>query len=230
MTVEAGGWLDPALGEKAGITVLDWRYGLSHPDAKGPDYWHDACGAKARSFPKSKSTIITAGMAIDEWVPPTTPETLKWLCKGLRAGRRENPDVFIAVWLTDPTPELIELGHDGTVDLFIIEGYTHSDPAMGPGLVTGWQNALRRCDGLAKAGLEDKMIFSFGHIDSAARRLGDPKGERLGAAWIRERIVELKQKYPRMPGVAFFESEAPDSPELRELVRACDALSAEFWP
>jgi hypothetical protein len=34
-----------------------------------------------------------------------------------------------------------------------------------------------------------------------------------------------------MPGVAFFQTKSPDSPELRELVRACDRLlSAEFWP
>lgn len=89
--------------------------------------------------------------------------------------------------------------------------------------VASAQEALKHA---RRNGLESKTIFGFGHINGASRR----KGERLSGQWLRERMAELKQRYPQMPGVAFFQNKSPDTPELRELIRACDRLSAEFWP
>jgi hypothetical protein len=50
-------------------------------------------------------------------------------------------------------PPLFELGRDGTADLIIVEGYTHSAADTGPGLTTSWEGAVRRCEMLAKADL-----------------------------------------------------------------------------
>ena len=223
MTIDASGWLDPRLAELAGKTALDWVYGLNHPDARGPSYWRDSCSATARSRPREAPRLVSAGIAVDEWVPPRLPDNERWLAEGLRAGRRDDPQVFIAVWTTDPTPTLIELGRDGTVDLLIVEGYTHS---VTPGLTISWEGALRRCEVLGDAGLLDRTIFSFGHITDRA----NSRGERLQAAWLRQRAEELKRRFPRMPGIAFFQTDDPETPELRELVRACDRLSGELWP
>ena len=33
-----------------------------------------------------------------------------------------------------------------------------------------------------------------------------------------------------MPGVAYYQSDSPDSPELRGLVRHCDTLAGRLWP
>ena len=223
MTIDASGWIDPRLTELAGKTTLDWVYGLNHPYAKGPDYWREVCSTAERGRPKAAPQFISAGIAVDEWVPPAQPSNERWLAEGLRAGRKANPDVFIAVWSTDPTPELLELGKDGTVDLMIVEGYTHS---VEPGLTTSWEGALRRTDAFVEAGLEEKTIFSFGHITDRE----DSGGGHLKGPWLRERAEELKKRYPKMPGVAFFQSVDPDTPELRELVRYCDQLSGELWP
>ena len=223
MTVDASGWLDPRLTEPLGVTALDWVYGLNHPDATGPGYWREVCSSKSRSRPKEDPRFVSAGIAVDEWVPPAQPKNEQWLAEGLRAGRRANPDVFVAVWSTDPTETLLELGKDGTADLIIVEGYTHS---VEPGLTTSWEGALRRTDSFAEAGLLDKTIFSFGHVTDRA----DSRGGHLKGSWLRERAEELKRRYPGMPGVAFFQSTDPDTPELRELVRFCDRLSGELWP
>jgi hypothetical protein len=223
MTIDASGWLDPRLAELAGKTALAWVYGLQHPYATGSEYWRDACSERARLYPQQDSKLIGAGIAIDEWVPPKLPMNEPWLAEGLRAGRKENPDVFIALWTTDPTKTLLELGHDGTLDLIIVEGYTHS---VRPELSTSWEGALRRCDQFAEADLMDKTIFSFGHITDRPNN----RGERLKPAWLAKHADELKKRYPAMPGVAFFQSEDPDTPELRELVRFCDRISGELWP
>jgi hypothetical protein len=223
MTVDASGWLDPRLAKLADKTALDWVYGLNHPFAEGPEYWRDACSVASRSRPKDGPRFVSAGIAIDEWVPPALPNNERWLVEGLRAGKRANPEVFIAVWCTDPTPALIELGRDGTADLIIVEGYTHS---VEPSLTTSWEGGLRRCEALVKAGLEEKTIFCFGHVTDRA----DSRGGRLEPTSIREQAEELRRRYPKMPGVAFFQSTDEDTPELRNLIRSCDRLSAELWP
>jgi hypothetical protein len=228
MTVDASGWFDPRLTEPHGVTALDWVYGLNHPWATGPEYWRHACSDSGRGRPRKNGqpAFISAGMAIDEWVPPALPDNEKWMAQGLRAGRRENPDVFIAIWITDPNQTLIDLGRDGTLDLIIVQGYTHAAAESGPGLTTSWEGGLRRCDALVRGGLEDKTIFCFGHITARA----DARGQRLDGAWIRERAQELKRRYPKMPGIAFYQHGEEESPEFRELVGACDQASGELWP
>ncbi len=223
MTVDASGWLDPRLAELTGKTTLVWAYGLNYPYEDGANYWREVATEKARSRSSADSQFIAAGIAVDEWVPPARPDNEQHLAAGLRAAKRADPNLFIAVWLTDATPALYELARDGTVDLLIIEGYTHS---VEPELSTNWDTALRRCAEAKAAGVMDKTIFCFGHITD---RL-NVRGEHITAASIRQRAQQLKALYPQMPGIAFFQSTDPETPELRELVRACDRISAEMWP
>ncbi|MFM8468786.1 MAG: hypothetical protein ACKODH_02265, partial [Limisphaerales bacterium] len=119
MTVDASGWLDPQLAASVGVTALDWAYGPNHPNAKGPDYWQHACSRAGRAYPRKTTApkFISAGLALDEWVPPAQPDNEQWLAEGLRAGRKENHEVFIAIWSSEPTPALFELARDGTADL-----------------------------------------------------------------------------------------------------------------
>ncbi|MEZ6088695.1 MAG: hypothetical protein R3C05_11850 [Pirellulaceae bacterium] len=223
MTIDASGWLDPRLAEAAGKTTLDWVYGLQHPWAKSSDYWRNACSTTERTKGKH---FVSAGIAVDEWVPPILKDNPSWLADGLRAGRKANPEIFISVWVTDPTPPLFALVHEETVDLVIVEGYTHVAPSEPATLTTSWEGGLRRCDAMKEAGLIDKTIFCFGHITAGAQR----NGQRLTSTWLRERAEELKERYPEMPGVAFFQRGDNDSPEFRDLIRFCDRLSGELWP
>lgn len=227
MTLDASGWLDPRLAEAMGKTALGWVYGLNNPWAKGPEYWRRACGvdARARPIPGTPQRFVSAGVALDEWVPPKKPQNPAWLRDGLRAGRAANPEIFIAVWTTDSFEPLFELGRDGTVDLILVEGYTHAAAESGPGLTTSWGNALHRCELLAQAGLVEKTVFCFGHITAKA----DARGQRLKGSWLRERAEELKQRYPKMPGVAFYEHAAEETAEQKDLIRFCDRLSGELW-
>ena len=223
MTIDASGWIDPRLAEATGKTTLDWVYGLQHPWAESAEYWKDACSPEARTKGKQ---FISAGIAVDEWVPPELERNPEWLAEGLRAGRRANPDVFIAVWITDPTAPLFDLVKDGTIDLVIVEGYTHVAPDAPATLTTSWEGGLRRCEMMAEANLIDKTIFSFGHVTPGSQRNGQP----LAASWLRERAEELKHRYPAMPGVAFFQRGEEDTPEFRQLIQHCDQLSGELWP
>ena len=228
MTIDAG-WLDPRLAEAHGKTTLQWVYGLNHPYATGPDYWRDACSVQSRSYPQKSDnpTFVAAGISIDEWVPPRLPDNERWLAEGLRAGKRDNPDLFVAVWSTDPTPALIDLTREGTVDLVIVQAYTHAAAEAGPGLTISWDGGLRRCDALASAGLEAKTILSFGHVTARPSAGKTHFTEKA----LRAHAEDLKRRYPAMPGVAFYQhTRDEDTPEFRALVRACDRLSAELWP
>ena len=223
MTIDASGWLDPRLAEATDKTTLDWVYGLQHPWAKSSDYWQNACSKAERTKGKR---FISAGIAVDEWVPPKRKENPQWLAEGLRAGRKRNPEIFVSVWITDPTPPLFALVRDETIDLVIVEGYTHVAPNEPATLTTSWEGGLRRCDLMKEAGLLGKTVFCFGHITPGAQRNGQP----LTMTWLRERAEELKKRYPEMPGVAFFQRGDDDTPEFRGLIRFCDQLSGELWP
>ena len=226
MTIDASGWLDPRLCELAGKTGLRWVYGTNHPTADSPKYWRDESSAAVLSTPRDEPEFMAAGVAIDEWIPPARPELETFAAAGLRAARQADPDLFIAVWFTDMRPVLAELIQDGTVDLAIIEGYTHTPPRYGPEAWLAWPTCLRRCEAAKDAGVLDKTIFSFGHVTHER----NAQGERLEARWLDDKAREVKDRYPAMPGVAFFQSDSPDDPELRELVRHCDRLSGELWP
>ena len=177
----------------------------------------------SRPPPTAPPKFISAGLALDEWVPPAQPDNERWLAEGLRAGRKENPDVFSAIWSTEPTPALFELARDGTADLLIVEGYTHSVKASQS---LSWDGALRRLEKFAEAKVLEKTIFSFGHITAEKNH----RGEHLKLKWLREHAEELKRSFPAMPGIAFFQPNCPDTPEQRDLLRFCDHFSAELWP
>lgn len=225
MTMDASGWLDPALCELAGITGLRWVYGTNHPDADGARYWQEECSIAKRTISGNTAQFLCPGVAIDEWVPPKRPELEEFVAQGLRAAKRADPSLFICVWYTDLRPGLIDLIDDGTVDLAIIEGYTHTPERFGPESWLAWPTCLRRCEAAAEAGILDKTIFCFGHITPEP----NGKNELLDPRWLEERIHEIKESYPMMPGIAFYQSDSPDTPELRELIRHCDQVSGRLW-
>lgn len=216
MTIDASGWLDPQLAAAVGKAALRWVYGTNHPDAKGPEYWQRECEL-AKEWP---------GIAIDEWVPSPVAEMEGWVAAGLTAGRKKHPATFIAVWVTDPTPTLARLVKRGVVDLAIIQGYTHAAPRYGEHATVHWPTALRRCKMAKDLGIEAKSIFAFGHITADK----NAAGQTLDVDQLAERAAEIKKKFPRMPGIAFFEDNSDDSPRLRRIVQACDEISTNLWP
>lgn len=226
MTMDASGWLDPRLCEAVGKTGLRWVYGTNHPDAKSEQYWIDECAKKTLAIPTDHPQLISAGVAIDEWVPPKDPAIEAFIADGLREAKRLQPELFIVVWFTDLRPTLTQLIKDGTVDLGIVQGYTHTAPRYGQHAWLAWDTCLKRCDAVAKADVLDKTIFSFGHITDEQT----VRGDFLRPDWIEDKMREIKQRFPEMPGVAFFQSDGPDTPALRNLAQHCDQLSGELWP
>jgi hypothetical protein len=225
MTIDASGWLDPLLCEQTGRTGLRWVYGTNHPDVDGPEYWQRECSTAVRSVPDDNPRFVSAGVAIDEWVAPKRPEAEAFLADGLRAARQADPAIFICVWYTDLRPPLVELIEDGTVDLAIIEGYTHTPQRFGREAWLAWPTCLRRCEAVADVGTLEKTIFSFGHITDER----SIRGEQLSKHWLNEKVAEIKDRYPTMPGIAFYQSDSPDTPALRDLVQHCDRLSGRLW-
>jgi hypothetical protein len=221
MTIDASGWLDPKLAALAGKTALRWTYGTNHPDAVGPEYWRKEIADQVHRSPHR------SGVALDEWVPSTNPAMEGWVAEGLRQGRKAAPEQFIAVWVTDPTATLAKLVDDGIVDLVIAETYTHAAARYGPDSFLHWETALRRMDAAQALGMGDKTIFCFGHITL----LPDTKGRKLDLALLAERAHQIKERYPKAPGIAFYQDDSTDdSRDFRNMIRKCDELSTKLWP
>ena len=119
---------------------LAWAYGINNPNAHDPGYWRDVCSPEYRRWaglgkkPSQVTTqLIRPGVALDEWCNPAHRRSEQWAVRGPASGRRRWPDCSIAVWVTDLTKPLAALVRDGTVDLLILECYTHAPASLGPG-------------------------------------------------------------------------------------------------
>lgn len=221
--VASGG--DAALGKwlhARRIALLQWAYGPNSPWADGADYFWRQCQPN-----KPNSEFRYPGVAVDEWSNPNKPQSEEWAAGGLRKARREDPRLFLAVWVTHPTPTFVSLMQDKTISLAIIEGYTFVPAEIDqPGMTVGWEGIRERCEILKKADVLDRTIACFGHVTGKPNK----SGKRMTCEELRRLVSETKRLYPAMPGVAFYQSWDDDTEESHAVVQCADALSQEFYP
>ena len=231
LTLDAGGTEPPERLRQHGALGLAWAYGINNPDAKGSAYWCDICSPEYRRWAglgkrpsQVTSRLIRPGVALDEWCNPAHRESERWAAEGLRKGRKQWPKCFIAVWVTDLTEPLAALVREGTVDLLILECYTHAPASLGPGpFAQSLPGVYHRVGLVQKARLLDKAIICLGHITDEP----DRQGRRLTPAGLRELAADLRKRFPECPGIAFYQ--AHQRKTARELIRTCDEIGAT-WP
>jgi len=211
---------DPRPYEDADKTGLVWCFGtnLHNPDEESA-YWAQRYNTTALDFaPNSEYpyTFIGAGPGFDEWTGTSQPWNYQLMPEGMKDGKsvNYNKGIFAAVWVTSSgVPDLYEM-KDGRADLFVIEGYSHGS---GPGFAA----SCARLEDLVAQGMERLTIYGFGHIEDG---LGWTEAELSGCmAWLRE-------YYPGLHGVGFFNTGANDQQAYDDLVDLCDDLSEEYWP
>lgn len=226
LTIDTGGRAAPRLLESRGATSLDWVYGTQISWDAGPDYWVERASVGKRTKPATAEhpyAFVTAGISVDEWIG-SRPEVRRWIVDGLRTAKKANPELFVSVWATGVTAEIATLAREGVIDLIVLEAYNITERR---GLGVSWATALERCEAAKKAGLERKTILSLGHITDVPNWKG---GEIWTEETLRARMRELKARYPRMPGIAFFTAAIRDPAAYDRIARACDRLSREYWP
>ena len=230
LTLDAGGTVPPERLQQHGAVGLAWAYGINNPYAKSPDYWRDICSPEYRRWAglgkkpsRVSSQVIRPGVALDEWCNPANKESERWAVEGLRQGRKQWPDCFIAVCVTDLTEPLAALVRDGTVDLLILECYTHASASLGPGpFAQSLRGVYHRVGLVQEAHLLDKAIICLGHITDEP----DLNGRRLTPDGLRTLAADLRKRFPECPGIAFYQ--AHDRKTARELIQVCDEIGAGF--
>lgn len=199
-----------------GITALMWVY--------GPNLYGEAKDWDAERFVRyygSYADVGYAGMAMDEWNVGDDHPYVPVIAEALRNIKRQHPDFFIAVWVTEPTPVFRSLVQEGTIDLALIEGYTFVPDH--PEWAISWEGVIRRVEMMQQEGLLARTIVCVGFV--AARP--DQYGNRMTAAELRRQVGELARRYPQMPGVAFY-GYADGDLQTRALVRLADRLANRF--
>ncbi|MDQ3815860.1 MAG: RICIN domain-containing protein, partial [Armatimonadota bacterium] len=226
MTMDGSGKGDPRMQEARGVSHLNWVYGTQISWKAGPQYWIEHAGEKRRTAKPNEQypyPFLVGGYSVDEWTG-STEEKRQWVVAGLREAKKQNPELFIAMWVAGVDKHVAALARDGIVDLIIVQAYNLT---VQRGIGVSWQTGLDRMDVARKEGLESKTLFAFGHVTSDANWKG-------GFVWTEERIrqqmAELKARYPKMPGIAFFEAGAKDHDAHGKVVQLFDRLSAEYWP
>ncbi len=225
----ACGSIDPLLAYSKGKISLIWQYGINFPWAniRKSKYWSDGC--KFKSLIKRYEngiSFLCAGRALDEWCSPKFKQAEDWACEGLRKGKKENPDVFIAVWAPGISDKLAKLAKDGIVDLIILENYTFVPARFGKGPYTiGWKDALERCERAKKLGILNKTIVCLGHITDEPNL----DGKHITVKDINRMVRVIKNRYPQMPGIAFYQGHSRETKEAEKLIRFCDKISGQLW-
>jgi hypothetical protein len=178
---------------RRGVTSLMWAYGPNAPSdvAQSADWFEGQFAGIAQAG--------YVGAAVDEWNVPDTDEMVPRFAEGLRRAKKRFPNLFVAVWVTRPTPLFIQLMKEGAIDLAIIQGYTHVPER--PDWAIAWDDLIReRVELMKKEGLLHKTIVCLGWVLAVP----DSKGNRMTPAELARQVEFLAKRYPQMPGIAFY--------------------------
>lgn len=225
LTIDAGGQEEPRALNELGMVALDPISGSGIARNAGSAYWRNHASTTRRQRPATPEfpfPFVTAGVGVGGGSKNNSPDEWETISEGLRAARTAHPELFVALWVDglDPIAPSVAMGRDGTVDLFVVRAPSGAVP-------TAWEQAMQRLEDFQKGGLLRKTIFALGEITDLPNA-GD------GSVWseelLRQRMEELKRRFPEMPGVAFFVPGLRDTPEYRAVIALCDHLSGEYWP
>ena len=203
---------------KHGVVALRWCFGPTSEYSGGRAAYY--CG---QCDPTIDGKVCFAGVGIDEWDPGQKRYAAEkdMAARGFRAARKKWPKNLMVCWVTQPDETFLGLLRDGTFDLAIIEGYTFI-PDVG-GLTM--DAVCGRCEIVKKAGLLDRTIVCLGYLSATP----DKSGRAMTIGQIERNVRLIKEKYPEMPGVAFY-GFPDDSPQTRQLIRQTDELSGRLYP
>jgi hypothetical protein len=215
-----------------GVASLMWAYGPNAPAevAKSAGWFENQFASIAQ--------LGYAGAAVDEWNVPDSHELVPYFVEGLRRAKKRFPNLFIAVWVTQPTSTFISLMKDNIIDLAIIQGYTHVPEH--PEWAIGWDELIRhRVELMKRERLLHKTIVCLGWVLAAP----DSKGNRMTAEELSRQVEYLAKNYPEMPGIAFYggytqvgdeiialgKKLRDEKSESRKLVILADKLAAKWY-
>jgi hypothetical protein len=229
MNLELSGGMDALALTNAGKVALRWVSGLQNSYAASPDYWYD------RADPRIEGDVIQTGIIVDEWTNPyydgTHPlgSSAEMAMEGLRRARAEWSDMFIAVWATEVDADLAALVLDGTVDLVILDGYTHQPASWGGcPCSTDWAGVLAKAETAVTFGVADKTIMGFGDVTDEAS--GFDSNDYLTEAELEFMVSEIARLYPQFPGVAFYQAHDRTNAAALDIISIADALSGTYYP
>lgn len=205
-----------------GTSGLRWAFG---PASAAAEHSGQAAEFYAKQFNPllSKDGTMAAGIGIDEWNTgdPKFMQERDAAAAGYRAGRKRWPNTFAAAWVTQPDDMFISLLRDGTFDLAIVEGYTFIPDVGGLDL----DGILRRCEPFRRAGLLDRTIVCLGYLSAAP----DKNGRSMTFAELERLARAVQERYPQMPGLAFYGTKDA-SPATLALIERAHELAANLYP
>jgi hypothetical protein len=199
-----------------GVAVGRWAYGPQSPHTAGNvEYFLNEYN------PQLLPDWPIAAVGIDEWIS-AGPENVEACAKALRQTKTQWPEFFISCYVTHPDETFKALVADGTIDLAVIEAYTHL-PGYGGTHFVGDRRVspsgyFGRCKAMQEAGLLNKTIVMFGHMM-----------EGLTAGDLNRLMAIFHDSFPQMPGVGFYGLPHGDLEENKALILYAERLSGLYY-
>lgn len=208
---------------RRGIASLMWVY--------GPNLYGEAKGWDTQKFLQYFSSYAEkgyVGIAMDEWNTGDDHPYVPPIAEALRQLKRKHRRFFVAVWVTEPTPVFRQLVKERAIDLAIIQGYTFVPEH--PEWAISWEGALERVERMKRGGVLRQTVVCVGMVSPTPDRFGN----RMSPAELQRQVRSLRERYPEMPGVAFYGvtrfGEYQAEPEAtRRLVRLADRVAGEVY-
>ena len=237
-TASEGPPCDVECYKRNGVALLGWSYFWYPSDdtakmnrSAAVDVYKEQLNPNRTGDQEPKREMY-AGNGMDECTEdfaPTTSlanvSTIAIASEGWREARREWPDNFVAAWWAGGCPDdmFMSLMLDGTFDLAMVEGYTYC-PGCGdwPKSAdccsnTGVQSYYSRLDTARERGFLNRTVLCFGWI--IAKTESNPLGWTKHS--LKAAMVDLRTKYPEMPGVLMCESQRLPCASCRGLEHSC---------
>lgn len=208
---------------RRGIASLMWVY--------GPNLYGEVKDWDRQKFLQYFSSYAEkgyVGIAMDEWNTGDDHPYVPPIAEALRQLKRKHRRFFVAVWVTEPTPVFRRLVKERAIDLAIIQGYTFVPEH--PEWAISWEGALERVERMKREGVLRQTVVCVGMVSPTPDRFGN----RMSPAELQRQVRSLRERYPEMPGVAFYGvtrfGEYQAEPEAtRRLVRLADRVAGEVY-
>ena len=216
-----------------GALPLAWLYGPNNPHLNSEEEFIQSYENAARHYlgihVDEWQGTRRAGAEIAETADPNRArnDKIAWSIRAIEAVKTAHPEFFVAVyWRGEDSIE--PLTRQKLPDLLIMEGQSHLNKIFRPDWGVSLEEAMERLAYAKRLGMIEQTIPLFGFFENPENYHPD---RILTLPELETMIRTGRERFPEMPGLAFYGSPETDDPGsgAAQLVTEAEALCWKYF-